>query len=71
MKVFVQEGETYTWLIPKLQKMREEKGLKRLAFAKCFYASYDESLIIMENLKVVNFEVVAKKPERKYFKEKY
>jgi hypothetical protein len=65
MKVFEQEGKTYTWLIPQLQKMREEKGLKRLAFAKCFYASAEDTLIILENLKVVNFEVVAKKPERK------
>ena len=64
MKAFEQEGQTYTWLIPNLQKVREEKNLKPLAFPKCFYASSEESLILLENLKVQNFEVVVKKPER-------
>ncbi len=65
MKAFEQEGRTYTWLIPNLQKVREEKNLKPLAFPKCFYASTEDSLILLENLKVQNFEVVVKKPERK------
>jgi hypothetical protein len=65
MKAFEQEGQTYTWLIPNLQKMREDKNLKPLSFPKCFYASSEDSIILLENLKVQNFEVVVKKPERK------
>jgi len=65
MKAFEQEGRTYTWFIPNLQKLREEKNLNLLAFPKCFYASAEDSLILLENLKVQNFEVVVKKPERK------
>ena len=68
MKAFEQEGQTYTWLIPNLQKVREEKNLNPLAFPKCFYASPEDSLILLENLKVQNFEVVVKKPEREYQK---
>jgi hypothetical protein len=52
-------------MIPNLQKLREEKNLKPLAFPKCFYASTEESLILLENIKLQNFEVVEKKPERK------
>ena len=71
MKAFEQEGMAYTWLIPILQKLRKEKGLKPLAFAKCFYASAEESLLILENLKVINYEVVVKKPERKKKSQEY
>ena len=65
MKSFEHETQTYTYLIPKLQELRISRGLKRLAFPQCFYASDDEALLIMENLKVQNFDVVRKKPERK------
>ena len=66
MKAFEQEVKTYTWLIPRLQKLREERNLAQIPFPKCFYASVEDSLMLMENLKIQNFEVVEKKPERKY-----
>ena len=69
MKAFDQECLAYTWLIPALRKLRDEKHLKPLAFARCFYASVDECLILLENLKIQNYVVVHKKPERKNFTE--
>jgi hypothetical protein len=65
MRAFEQEGMTYMWLIPSFQKLRKEKNLKPLAFPKCFYSSVEESLLLLENMKKQNFEVVEKKPERK------
>jgi hypothetical protein len=47
------------------QKLREDLGLKPLAFAKCFYASAENELVLMENLKEQQFGVVEKKPQRK------
>jgi hypothetical protein len=67
MKSFEQEGRAYTLLIPSFQKLRDEKHLKPLAFPKCFYASVADSLLLLENMKRKNFEVVEKKPERKIF----
>jgi hypothetical protein len=34
MKAFDQEGAAYTTLIPALQKLRSDKNLKPLAFAR-------------------------------------
>ncbi len=65
MKSFEHEAQTYNYLIPKLQELRASRRLKPLAFPKCFYASVDESLLILENLKAQNFDVLRKKPERK------
>jgi hypothetical protein len=65
MKAFEQEGRAYTLLIPSFQKLRDEKQLKPLAFPKCFYASVEDSLLLLENMKRKDFEVVEKKPERK------
>jgi hypothetical protein len=64
MKCFEHETQSYTYLIPKLQELRSMKSLKPLAFPKCFYASDDQGLLIMENLKAENFDVAKKKPER-------
>ncbi len=47
-----------------LESLDPLKPLKPLAFPKCFYASDHEALLIMENLKAENFDVVKKKPER-------
>ena len=63
MKAFEQEGRSYTWLIPSFQKLRKEKHLKPLAFPKCFYSSVEDSLLLLENMKKQNYEVVEKKPE--------
>ena len=65
MKVFEQEARAYTWLIPEMQKTREGKKLKPLAVPKCLYASVEDQLILLDNLKDENYEVVLKKPERK------
>ena len=65
MKVFELEAGAYTWLIPTMQKTRETKELKPLTVPKCFYASVENQLILLENLKDENYEVVHKKPERK------
>ncbi len=67
MRAFEQEGLAYTLLIPSFQKLRDVKHLKPLAFPKCFYASVEDSLLLLENMKKQNFEVVEKKPERKIF----
>ena len=56
------------WLIPEMQKVRAQRNLKPLAFPKCFYASADDAIFILENAKSLNYEVVEKKPERKLFK---
>jgi len=65
MEAFNNEGDCYLWMIPKLQEMRAGKNLKPLAFPKCFYASSEESILILENMKALDFDVVPKKMERK------
>ena len=55
------------WLIPKLQAMRAEKNLKPLAFPKCFYVSAENSILILENMKAQDYDVVEKKLEREFF----
>ena len=67
-KAFDQETRTYSFLIPHLQKLRQQKKLKPLALPKCFYGSAEKELILMENLKVQKYEVALKKPERKFNK---
>ena len=67
MKIFERETLTYTYLIPKLQEIRSQKSLKPLAFAKCFYGSAKDELLILENMKAQNYVVIQKKPERKTF----
>ena len=64
MRTFEHEGRTYQWMIPEMQKVRAQKNLKPLAFPKCFYASAEDAILILENVKSQNFEVVEKKPER-------
>ena len=66
MKAYEQESRAYTWLIPALQKSRDEKNLKPLAFPKCLYSSVEDSILILENMKEQNYQVVEKKPERKF-----
>ena len=65
MKAYEQEGRAYTWLIPALQKTRSERNLKPLAFPKCLYSSLEDSILILENMKEQNYQVVEKKPESK------
>jgi Ecdysteroid kinase-like family len=68
MRTFEKEGRAYMWLIPEMQKVRAQRNLKPLAFPKCFYSSADDAILILENAKSLNYEVVEKKPERKVFK---
>lgn len=65
MKAFDQEGAVYSFLIPTLQRVRSDKNLTPLSFAKCYYSSPQELIIILENMKVQGYTVVEKKPERK------
>ena len=51
MKAFDQESRVYNFLRP-------------LSFPNCLYASAEDELILMENLKAKGFRVVEKKPER-------
>ena len=51
--------------------MRSERDLKPLSFPKCFYASVEDSLIILENMKEIGFEVVEKKIECKFAKKTF
>jgi Ecdysteroid kinase-like family len=67
MESFQQEGRCYLWLIPQVQAMRAQKNLKPLAFPKCFYISSEDSILILENMKAQNFDVIPKKLERKNF----
>ena len=64
MKAFDQESRVYNFLIPRLQKLRLEKDLRPLSFPNYLYASAEDELILMENLKAKGFRVVEKKPER-------
>jgi len=50
-----------------MQKLRESKGLKKLPFPDCYYASAAEYVLILDNLKEKGFEVIKKKPERRSF----
>jgi hypothetical protein len=43
---------------------RESHGQKPLPFAKCFYSSAEDLLIILENMKAEGYVVIKKKPER-------
>jgi hypothetical protein len=63
---FEREGDNYTWLIPALQKIREEKSMKRLSFADSFYASTEKCVIVLDNLKAKGFDVIKKQPEREF-----
>ena len=65
MKTFEHEGRAYMWLIPEMQKVRAERNLKPLAFPKCYYSSPEDAILVLENVKSKNYEVVEKKPERK------
>ena len=65
MKAFDQEGAVYSFLIPTLQRVRSDKNLTPLSFAKFHYSSPQELIIILENMKVQGYTVVEKKPERK------
>ena len=65
MKAFDQEGAVYSFLIPTLQRVRSDKNLTPWSFAKCYYSSPQELIIILENMKVQGYTVVEKKPERK------
>ena len=72
MDSFNHEGDCYLWMIPKLQALRAKRNLKPLAFPKCFYASAEESILIFENMKAQDYDVIPKKMERKsHFKGKF
>ncbi len=66
MKAVDHELRAYTFLIPQMQSLRKASNLKPMAFARCFYASAQQELIVLENLKSRDFQVVPKKPQREF-----
>lgn len=42
-----------------------------MAFPKCYYASVEDSILVLENLKIRNFEVIEKRPDGKVRLAKY
>ena len=66
MKAVDHELRAYTFLIPQMQSLRKASNLKPMAFASCFYASAQQELIVLENLKSRDFQVVPKKPQREF-----
>jgi hypothetical protein len=56
MGAFESEVPSYSFTIPRLQELRAARNLEPLKFAKCFYASVDEEILILENLKEKDFQ---------------
>ena len=47
----------------KIQEIRRSAGKKDLPFPKCFYASDEEGVIVLQNLKEIGFKTVPKSAE--------
>ena len=47
----------------KMQEIRKSIGQKELPFPKCYYASDEAGVIVLENLKTIGFKTVPKSPE--------
>ena len=50
----------YQKLMNDMQELRRSIGKDDLAFPKCFYASDDEGVIVLENLKIKGFRTIPK-----------
>ena len=48
-----------------MQEIRRSIGKDDLPFPKCFYASDDEGVIVLQNLKEIGFKTVPKSAEGK------
>ena len=57
----------YDTLMNKMQAIRKSIGQKALPFPKCFYASDEVGVIVLENLKSVGFKTVPKSAEGNIF----
>ena len=62
MGLFLKEYLFYDVILPKLETERNEKGLEKLALPKCFYAHPDPGVLVMNNLKDDEFEMLKDKP---------
>ena len=49
----------------KMQAIRTSISKNELQFPKCFYASDEEGVIVLENLKSLGFKTVPKSPDGK------
>ena len=49
-----------------MQEIRRSIGKDDLPFPKCFYASDDEGVIVLQNLKEIGFKTVPKSAEGKF-----
>ena len=55
----------YSTIIPRLQALRKQHGLEQLiSFPKCFYASLAKGIIVLEDLKRQNYEMLNKANDR-------
>ena len=55
----------YETLMDKMQAIRTSISKNELPFPKCFYASDEEGVIVLENLKSLGFKTVPKSPDGK------
>lgn len=62
---FDRECLVYGKILPMLEDLRKSSGLKPITFPKCFYASSEKKIIIMEHLRAKEFAMVNYKG--KYF----
>ena len=51
-----------------MQDIRRSIGKEELPFPKCFYASDDEGVIVLQNLKEIGFKTVPKSAEGNFGK---
>jgi len=61
--IWKKEVVFYDTLMTRMQAIRKSIGKKELPFPKCFYASDEEGVIVLENLKTRGFKTVPKSPE--------
>ena len=58
--IWRKEVAFYQNLMIEMQELRRSIGKDDLAFPKCFYASDDEGVIVLENLKTKGFRTIPK-----------
>ena len=63
--IWKKEVTFYDQLMKKMQAIRKSIGQNELPFPKCFYASDESGVIVLENLKSRGFKTVPKSPEGK------
>ena len=67
MEVCTKEYLFYNDIVPLLNDAREETGLEPLKLPKCFYASPDLDVLILENLRTQGFDMRKSMEDGKQF----